>query len=407
MMSNHESPPWNRNVKMIVAVAALALLVLGVYQFRSLVRYLVIAGIIAYLFNPIINLLANQTPLKRTHSILVVYLGVLAALLYGLVVLGVAGFNQINALRQDFPTIVENVLTYVQNTAEQGVEIGPFALALPAGEWEGVIDEAVRLASESWTSLLQRSDDVLGGVFGVTFSTLSLIGNLFLIYIFSIYISFDLPRFGSLAGDVAHSPGYRQDAERLTRSFGRIWRAYLRGQITLALAMWLIVWITLSIMGVNNAFALGLVSGLMEFLPLIGAIIGAIAAVLVALFQPENWMGLSGWQLALLVAIVMIVIQQIENNILVPRIVGGALDLHPLVTMVAVIMGASIAGILGAILAAPITASLKLLAMYGWRKMFDQDPFPEPENLLDSAETSLLTRLQTRVMQLTSGRKSS
>jgi hypothetical protein len=75
----------------------------------------------------------------------------------------------------------------------------------------------------------------------------------------------------------------------------------------------------------------------------------------------------------------MIIIQQVENSFLVPRIVGDALDLHPLVVMISVVMGASLAGILGAVLAAPVAASLKLFGAYAWRKMLDLPPFPKPE----------------------------
>ena len=76
----------------------------------------------------------------------------------------------------------------------------------------------------------------------------------------------------------------------------------------------------------------------------------------------------------------MVLVQQIENNFLVPRIVGDALDLNPLVVFVGALAGASFAGVLGTVLAAPVIATLKLLGVYAWRKMFDLDPFPEPEN---------------------------
>ncbi|MEJ2748012.1 MAG: AI-2E family transporter [Anaerolineae bacterium] len=77
----------------------------------------------------------------------------------------------------------------------------------------------------------------------------------------------------------------------------------------------------------------------------------------------------------------MFLVQQLENSILVPRIMGQALDLHALVVIVGVYMGGSLAGILGAVLAAPVIASLKLLGTYAWRKMFDQYPFPQPEKI--------------------------
>jgi predicted PurR-regulated permease PerM len=185
----------------------------------------------------------------------------------------------------------------------------------------------------------------------------------------------DAPKIGPAISDVAHQPGYRQDADRLINSFVIIWNAYLRGQVILALTVSIAVSLVLTILGVSNSLALGALAGLLEFLPIIGPIISTVAAILVVIFQPENYWGLSPLWHALLVAVAMLAIQQFENSVLVPRIVGGALDLHPLVIMVAVLMGASLAGILGAVLAAPVVATIKLLGGYAWRKMLDLPPF--------------------------------
>ncbi len=101
--------------------------------------------------------------------------------------------------------------------------------------------------------------------------------------------------------------------------------------------------------------------------------------VLVAFFQDGNYLGISSsLNYALLILAVMILLQQIENSLLVPRIVGDALNLHPIMVMVSVIMGASLAGLLGAVLAAPVVASIQLLGAYAWRKMLDLPPFPDP-----------------------------
>ena len=109
--------------------------------------------------------------------------------------------------------------------------------------------------------------------------------------------------------------------------------------------------------------------------------------------QGESWQ----YIFVAIVLGVMLAIQQYENSILVPRIVGDALDLHPLLVMVSVFMGGSLAGILGAILAAPVAASLKLYGIYVWRKMFDDYPFqhpePDPDALLEP-DTSILGRVQ-------------
>ncbi len=124
---------------------------------------------------------------------------------------------------------------------------------------------------------------------------------------------------------------------------------------------------------------LGILAGVLEFLPIIGPLVSAGVAILVALFQDSNWLGLTPLYYAVAVAVVMLVIQQLENNLLVPRIVGGALDLHELLVMSSVIMGASLAGILGAVLAAPVVASIRLFGSYAWRKLLDLPPFPEEE----------------------------
>ena len=106
------------------------------------------------------------------------------------------------------------------------------------------------------------------------------------------------------------------------------------------------------------------------------SIIGAVIAITVAFFQTTpNTFGLTNVQLTLLVLGWMFIVQQLENNLLVPRIMGNALDLHPLLVLLGVLMGASLAGILGAILAAPLIATIKLIGLYVWRKMFDLPPF--------------------------------
>jgi predicted PurR-regulated permease PerM len=201
-------------------------------------------------------------------------------------------------------------------------------------------------------------------------------------------------RLGGYISGSVYQEGYRRDTERMLREFNRIWQAYLRGQIVLAFVIFMAVWISLSILGVQNAFGLGVLSGLLEFLPVIGPFIGTAVAALVAFFQPTNYVGLDPLIFALLVIGVMIIIQQIENNILVPRIVGGALDLHPLVVIIGVFMAASVAGLIGAVLAAPVLATVKLVGTYAWRKMFDLPPFPEPEKVVEPKESNLLKRLK-------------
>ncbi len=388
--STQKSPKWSRNTKLIVTICILLLIVFAMVRFSNLVRLVVIASIIAYLLNPLIQLVADRTPLNRNHSILLSYVILVGLMIWGVVSIGVAGYDQVIALIDAFPALFERTIELLQALSQRSFTIFGTTIDLSQINWLQIGDGFLESAQDFLGTLLRGGSSVVGGVTGAAIGGVTLVANFLLILVMSIYISQDVPRVGKMVADWAEMPGYQADAERMWREFGRIWRAYLRGQFILAVVMWLVVWITLAIAGVNNAFALGLLSGALEFLPIIGPVVASGVAVIVALFQPENWMGLPFWQYALVILVIMVILQQIENNILVPRIVGQSLDLHPLVTMLAVFVGSSLAGILGAILAAPLAATFKLVGGYVWRKLFDQPPFPKPEKDDTAASPSFL-----------------
>ncbi|MBK8433117.1 MAG: AI-2E family transporter [Chloroflexi bacterium] len=261
--------------------------------------------------------------------------------------------------------------------ALEPIMIGSFSLQIPLPATQEIDWGAV---SQQILGYINPIISSVGSSLGqIAIMAIETLGWFIFIIFTAIYVSNDIPRMGSLIGDVATLPGYREDAERLWRDFGRIWNAYLRGQAILGIIIFVVVAAVLGALGVQNALVLGLISGLLEFIPMVGPIIGTGAAVVVAFFQPENYLGLGPVQFTLVVLAVMLVGQQVENSVLVPRIVGDALDLHPILVLVGAIMGSSLGGILGAILAAPVIASIKLVGTYAWRKMFDLDPFPMPE----------------------------
>ncbi|MCL4869246.1 MAG: AI-2E family transporter [Anaerolineae bacterium] len=368
-----ESPPWDRTTKTVVVIIGLLLLVLVTYRFQSLIGQVVAAAMLAYVLNPLIKFLDERTPLHRNTAILLVYLAVAALFLWAVVALGVAAYQQVITLIEEAPTIITNFLNWLNEFTSEPILIGPVTINPTTIDWTAVRDQLLGMIQPA----LSQGGRVLGSV---ATSTVTFFGSAFFVFIVSIYLAIELPKLGEYVGRFAHQPGYRQDAERVMREFGRIWSAYLRGQIILGLIIGAMVWIAMLALGVRNAFALGVIAGLLEFIPNVGPIISAVIAVIVAVFQPTNYLGLSPGYYALAVIAVMIVIQQVENSFLVPRIVGEALDLHPLIVIVGVFMGGSLAGITGAILAAPVLASIKLLGTYAWRKLFDLPPFPNPED---------------------------
>jgi len=374
------SPPWNTTTKAIVAVSALALFCLLVWVFRGLLQQVVLAAILAYLLHPLITFIDRRTPVNRVTVVLAFYLAlaVLVVALFSMV--GVTTFQQVLDLSRRLPDWFEEALDQLQVLREQlpeSITVGGFAVPVASllpqlPGWDQLFNQVFGLLQP----ILGRGGSLAASV--VT-GTVAVLGQIVLIFIISIYIAVDIPRIGSMIANIAHKPGFRRDAERLTSNVSQVWAAYMRGQALLAIIIFVMVSAVLGILGVDNALGLGLLSGAMEFLPVIGPLAGAGAAILVALFQSSPSFGLDPLQFALAVAVAMIVIQQIENTLLVPRIVGKALNLHPLLVMVSVVMGASLAGLLGAILAAPIVASIRILGEYAWHKMLDLPPFPDEE----------------------------
>lgn len=371
---NNHSPLWDKPTKVIVVIFALVAFLLLLWRFQSLIAMLIIAAILGYLLEPIINFIDRRTSLNRGLIILLVYVTLAAAVLGGFFALGFASYQQIASLIELMPGLIQDVTETISSLVNRTemLEFGPIIINPSIVPWDRITEQLLGLADP----VLSQGTTVVSRL---ATSTVRTVFNLIFIFIVSLYLARDLPGLGDYISGFAQQPGYREDAERLMPELSRVWRAYLRGQIILSLVIFVVVWLGLTILGVQNSLALGLLAGLLEFVPTVGPVVSAVVAVLVAVFQPANFLGLASWQYALLVLGLMIVIQQLENHFLVPRIVGGALDLHPIIVIVSVLMGAALAGILGAILAAPIVASLKVLGQYTWRKLFDLPPFAEEE----------------------------
>jgi predicted PurR-regulated permease PerM len=205
----------------------------------------------------------------------------------------------------------------------------------------------------------------------------SLVWSVFILVI-SFYILKDQPKISRYAYQLT-PPRYRSDARLLNAEINAIWSAFLRGQLLLSLIIGIVVGITMAIVGLRNAVALGALAGALEVIPNLGPVIAAAPAVLIALFQGSTYLPLSPFWFALLVAGLYALIQQVENNYLVPRILGSRLHLHPLAIIVAIVAGANLAGVLGALLAAPTLATLRVFAAYAYRKLLDMPPFPMSE----------------------------
>ncbi len=366
-----DSPPWSQSTKIIVIVIGIILLGLSIWAFQSILAIVLIAGIITYLLNPLISKITEHTFLGRTLSVILVYLGLAILIIIGLVAIGVAAFDQIINLITAVPEFIQGLAERFSNftNRQDPIELAGSIVFTPQDiPWENIGDQVLGLIEPA----ARQSTQIVANFAS---SSVAVLGNTFFIFILSVYFAIEVPRLHVYVNQFTELPGLQKDTERLLQQIKFTWDSFLRGQLTLAIFIFFVDWAGLSILGVENALALGILGGLMEFVPTLGAIISTIAAVLVAFFQQDPSFGLTSFQFAGIVSVFMILVQQLENNLLVPKIVGDSLNLHPVIILVGVLIGASVGGILGAMLAAPIIASLMIIINYTWYKLYDMPPF--------------------------------
>jgi predicted PurR-regulated permease PerM len=258
------------------------------------------------------------------------------------------------------------------------------------GELEHILNDwAQRLSLNSATvgrftfgavEMVERATQRVGGVL--------ISGLLLLVIVF--YLLQDWHQLHSRIVRTAPD-GYQEDMARLLHELGRVWNHYLRGQVILSLIMGAAMWLIASALGLPHPLIFALIAALMEFIPNIGPTVALLPPAVTALFATSTTLPeLSGMPIALLVAGLWALMQQLEAVALVPKIVGGSLHLHPAVMMLAVIWGASVGGVVGIIIAGPIIASVRILVQYVYGRLTGRASFLAPS--AESSAPSLVAR---------------
>lgn len=363
------SPRWTTRTKSLVAAAAIVLVAALLIRFRNLVSPLILAFILAYLLNPVVVWIMRRSRMPRRVVVGIIYL-ILVLLL--LSILGGVGFliqQQMTGLISGMQDLIRNIPQFLREASARPIMIGPYTVDLSTIDLTALEQPLVGSAQQMVSTLA-------GSVTGAASSALQFLGWVVFILAVSYYLLHDMYAVEMSVMRIVPPP-YRKDAERLISQLGPIWNSFLRGQAILALVMSLAVGLTMSALGLRYSLVIGITAGLVEFVPIIGPLANGIAAVAIALFQPTNWLGLTPLAYAIVIAVVAIALQQLENNLLVPRIIGNSVGLHPVVVIVGALVGASLAGIAGLLLAAPILATLKGIGRYLYAKMFDLPPWPD------------------------------
>lgn len=364
------SPPWQPGTRLVVGVLLILLIIAFLYLMRSLLAPLVLAVLLAYLLHPVLTRLTTQLRLSRGCALLIVYLFLVLLLVGTTTGLGVAISQRVTQLATYLGELSVELPAQIESLARLQIPIGPWQVDLSQINLGPILSDLASAISP----LLSQTGSLLASVAKATASVVSLV---ILVLILGYYLLLDMGKMEQ--GILELVPlSYRGDFRRLIGETGQVWNAFLRGQAILAIVMTVLVAVVLTGLGVRFPLVLGFIAGLMEFIPWFGPVVATIVTVLVALLQPSNWWGLTPLGFGLLVFIVFLFIQQLENHVLFPNIIGQSLHMHPLIVLLSALVGGLLAGLVGLLLAAPTVATLRLWLGYIYRKVVGLDTWPGP-----------------------------
>jgi predicted PurR-regulated permease PerM len=252
------------------------------------------------------------------------------------------------------------------------------------------LEQTLRSFGISQSQITSARDQVVAGIEGFAGSVVPLLTGLvgavldvILVAVLSIYLLAD----GSRVSDWLrrNMPDQQQGRMRfLLDTLQRIVGGYIRGQLLLCGLIGLFVGVGMQVIGVPFALLLGVLAFVLEFIPVLGTLVSGAICVLLALSK--------GWVIAVIVLVYFVVVHVLEGDVIGPRIVGKTIGLHPVVSLAALIAGAELFGIAGALLASPVAGVLQalLIAIWmEWRATHPKDFQRAKDDILEKVEETV------------------
>ena len=363
---DQRSPTWTTTTKLIIGLTLVAIFAGVFIYYRTIVSLMILAFIITYLFQPVVSWLTEKTGMSWRLSTTLVFILLIIFLMGLLTGAGLAIAQQLNGLVKVVQEFANNLPELADNLTDFLPQYGAISDLIDLNDLANRLLEALQ-------PLLGQAGSLVGSV--ATGAAVS-IGRIFFIVFVAYFILSESQRVGEIDIQI---PQYDYDIRRMSRQMRNIWESFFRGQIIIFVMVFVVYLIVLSALGVRYSLALAALTGLAIFIPYVGLWTASIVMVLVTFFQPTNYFGLLPWQYSILVLGIALFINFIFDNYISPRFLGRTLDIHPAAVLVAALFMANLFGLVGIFLAAPSVATIKAIGLYVFRKMFDQDPWPEIE----------------------------
>ena len=358
---------------------ALALVLLWVlWLLAPILTPFVVAMMLAWLGDPLVDRL-EAAGRSRNTAVVLVFVMMLLLLTLALLILVPMLQRQVATLLAALP----QMQAWLLDTAIPALEARfQFRMA----EWLDP-QRLIEWARSHWQTAGGAAATVFGYLGRSSFAVVTFTVNLFLTPIVTYYFLRDYDRMVERVASLIPRD-HIATVSQLARESDEVLAAFVRGQFAVMIALGVVYAGGLALFGLNLGLLIGMIAGLISFIPYLGATTGVVLAVLAALVQAQ------GLDVKLLagVAIVFTVGQLLESYVLTPRIVGDRIGLHPVAVIFAVMAGGQLFGFLGMLLALPVAAVANVLLRYAQQRYRDSQlyvghgsPIQMPDGMLDRA----------------------
>ncbi|MEW6621720.1 MAG: AI-2E family transporter [Bacillota bacterium] len=328
-------------LRVLVLLSTIFLIVYFLLQVKIILPPFFLAIVLAYLLNPFVSSLEKKE-IPRSISILLVYLTMFT--LFGLVIIYAFPviYSEVNLFIETIPHYTQEVQGLIKQFNERYERV-----YIPESLRQ-VINETINSIELGLIAYLDSiAERLLGWFSGLI--------TIFITPILAFYMLKDNKNICSRIMNIFPC-AWQKEIVYLWKETDRILMKFVRGHLLVACIVGILTAIGLTLIGLKFAIILGIIAGIFDLIPYFGPIIGVLPALIVAFIDTEVKV--------IQVILIMVLIQQLESNLISPKILGESVGLHPLTVIFVVLAGGHLFGLLGLVLAVPITAIARIVTNY-------------------------------------------
>jgi len=332
-------------LRIVVILLAVAALLWIVYKLTTVLLLVVLSVFFAYLVAPLVDLVQRPIRIGRQERSMPrgLAIGIVYVVLF--VTIGLAIYFVAPQLGAEFPAFKQQAADYYKTITSASDRLNQYFMQhrMPEG--------VVKALNETVLGLIARAGEIVSAAFERMLGLIIFLPWLVLIPILSFFFLKDADSFRRSVLAMLPRGRLRWRGDEFFQDINSTLAAYIRAQLTACILIGVVCSIGFALFGLPSPLVLGLIAGMLEFVPLVGPLVVALLAAALALLH-------SGFGLAFLVLLFLGVLRIVQDYVIYPRLIGQGIHLHPLAVILAILAGAEIAGVAGIFLAIPVIAVL-------------------------------------------------